>query len=574
MRRLDRVAIALFEGLEGEALEEVYWRLRPRHFRAGQVICRAGEPGESLLVIRQGLVHVLAGEPVDDARPGGSPPTLLARQRPGDVVGEMALLTGEPCPATLVAQLPTDAFELKRDVFLALAGRFPLLLVNLARILSRRFATQATGAGRERRAQAVAVVAGRGSLAHLGDLLAATRAASPQAVDSIDLTVARQNAQTTSEALARLEASLREGGTVVTLVGTEYRDLPLLVDYMDRVVAIVSPDELRALAERLGPSVERLELVEVGGKGERRTAGPGQARLIRGWAGDPLEPDLAWLGRHLAGTKLGLALGAGGAKGYAHVGVIRALQRAGYTIDYLAGTSIGAWVGAWLALGMDADVIERTFRAEFTTEVTQAVFRHGAAGRPSGTEVMDRVARETTAERSFESLATPLVVMAADLQGRRPVWIATGPLHAALVTGMTVPGLYPPVERGLERLVDAVVLAPVPTEALIAAGADVTVAVNLLGRETLAAWPGESPPDPGTVPPGAARDAVVEALEVAQIDAAARQAELADVPITPRFGPGTWRYFHLADRYLAAGFEATEAALPRLGELARPQRPA
>jgi hypothetical protein len=67
-----------------------------------------------------------------------------------------------------------------------------------------------------------------------------------------------------------------------------------------------------------------------------------------------------------------------------------------------------------------------------------------------------------------------------------------------------------------------------------------------------------------------ARDAVVEALEVAQIEVAARQTALADVPITPRFGPGTWRHFYLADRYLAAGV-AAEAALSELGLLARPQ---
>jgi hypothetical protein len=120
--------------------------------------------------------------------------------------------------------------------------------------------------------------------------------------------------------------------------------------------------------------------------------------------------------------------------------------------------------------------------------------------------------------------------------------------------------------------VDAVVTMPVPSEALIGTGADVTVAVNLLGRETLSAWPGEDPPDPRARPAGAARDTVVEALEVAQIDVAARQTALADVPITPRFGPGTWRYFHLADRYLAAGAEAAEVALPRLAAVARPHK--
>jgi hypothetical protein len=120
------------------------------------------------------------------------------------------------------------------------------------------------------------------------------------------------------------------------------------------------------------------------------------------------------------------------------------------------------------------------------------------------------------------------------------------------------------------------VLTPVPTEALIDVGADVTVAVNLFGQETLPAWPGagEDPSEPRARPAGAtARDGVVEALEVAQIDAAARQAGLADVPITPLFGPGTWRHFHLADRYLAAGAVAAEAALPALGTLARPQTP-
>ena len=65
--------------------------------------------------------------------------------------------------------------------------------------------------------------------------------------------------------------------------------------------------------------------------------------------------DIAWLGRHLARTKLGLALGAGGAKGYAHVGMLRVLERAGYTVDCVAGSSIGAIVGALIGLGQDSD---------------------------------------------------------------------------------------------------------------------------------------------------------------------------------------------------------------------------
>jgi NTE family protein len=561
MRRLERVDLPLLEGLEPAALEEVYWRLRPRHFGAGQVICRAGDPGDRLFVIRHGLVYVLGAEPAGDA-----PPMVVARHRPGEVVGELALLSGAPQPATLVAHLPTDAFELSRATFLSLAARFPILMTNLAGILSRRLGGQAGVSGRARRAGAVAVVPGQVAMAHLAELLAATRAASPGPLEVIDLGTSRQDAQAASEALARVEACVRDGGNVLTVVGPDHRHLRLVLDYMDRVVAIMDPHEAARLAGRLDKLTERVELAQIGAVDAY--AGPGQ--VIRRWPGDLGAADLAWLGRHLAGTKLGLALGAGGAKGYAHVGVIRVLQRAGYTIDFLAGSSIGAWVAAWLALGMDADEIERTLRAQFTADVVEAVFRRGSAGDPSGPQVMARVARVTTGDRTFEALGVPLVVMATDLEGRQSVATTSGPVHAALVAAMAVPGLYSPIQDGQRRLVDAVVTMPVPSEALIGTRADVTVAVNLLGRETLPTWPGEDPPDPRARP--AARDTVVEALEVAQIDVAARQTALADVPITPRFGPGTWRYFHLADRYLAAGAEAAEAALPRLAALARPHK--
>ena len=131
---------------------------------------------------------------------------------------------------------------------------------------------------------------------------------------------------------------------------------------------------------------------------------------------------------------------------------------------------------------------------------------------------------------------------------------------------MTVPGLYPPVRRGDQRLVDAVVLAPVPTQALDPAAVDVTVAVNLLGRQMLPEWPG-SAPGPARGRPD--RDVVVESLELASLGAAEQQTALADVPVTPVFGPGTWRDIHLADRCLEAGEAAMAAALPSLRELAR-----
>lgn len=118
---------------------------------------------------------------------------------------------------------------------------------------------------------------------------------------------------------------------------------------------------------------------------------------------------------------------------------------------------------------------------------------------------------------------------------------------------------------------DAVSLTPVPLDAVVEAGADITLAVNLLGREALPHWPGD---DGSLAPPvraqGHARDTVIEVLELAQAEASAHQTARADVPITPRFGPGTWRHMQLGSYFFAAGSQAAEAQLPVLGALARP----
>src|SRR5207249_1204122 len=87
----------------------------------------------------------------------------------------------------------------------------------------------------------------------------------------------------------------------------------------------------------------------------------------------PAELDPEWLTRHLTGTKLGIALGAGGAKGYAHVGVLQVLEEAGYVVDYVAGSSIGAIIGAYLALGSGAGEIDATLRRAFNAEAVAEI---------------------------------------------------------------------------------------------------------------------------------------------------------------------------------------------------------
>ena len=100
---------------------------------------------------------------------------------------------------------------------------------------------------------------------------------------------------------------------------------------------------------------------------------------------------------------------------------------------------------------------------------------------------------------------------------------------------------------------------------MIEDGADVTVSVNLIPRETLDAWPGQAPPEPEEERqrrPGML-DTLLEVMDLAQLDTSERNAALADVAITPRFGPGSWRDFDLADLFLARRPRGRERAAAR-----------
>jgi NTE family protein len=146
-----------------------------------------------------------------------------------------------------------------------------------------------------------------------------------------------------------------------------------------------------------------------------------------------------------------------------------------------------------------------------------------------------------------------------------------GPLWEALHAALSVAGVFPPHERDGHLFVDGIALVPVPTAAVIEDGADLVVSVNLMGPETLDRWP--AGPELEEAPPKRRRnnlDTLLEAMDLSQLDTSTRNAALADVVITPRFGPNDWRDFHLADLFLAAGRAAALEQLESLRALSLP----
>ena len=572
----------LFEGLGPGELQRVATVMRFRSFNAGEVICREGEQGESMFVIVDGLVDLLrslAEAPEVRTRSIFDEGRLVGKLRAGDVVGTGSLITGEPRSATAKAAVDSDLLELGQEDFRSLIGEFPQLLENLTRILTHRLAEATAGQARGRvRGESVALVAGPSVEASVPEVLEATTAASAGAAVSLD---ARGSV---AEALERLDGLLRSHAVVVVVAGLDGEELPQLMRQVDRTVAVVADageaERLGELAARHGAAGQPVEAVL--GPGVARDAltaagGPTDAvRVVRALRGDgePLSPDAtAWVGRHLSRTKLGLALGAGGAKGYAHVGALQALEQAGYAIDCVSGSSIGAIVGTWIAFGMDAEEIEAVMRETFTPETVAETLKISLSGQASGLDAMVRILRQLTGGRTFDDCAIPLAIMTADLTRREPAPLRDGPLDEALIAATALAGVFPPHDLGGHRLVDGLAIDPVPTVAVIEDGADVSVSINLIPRETLAAWPGQEPPPPEEPRRRGSRmlDTLLEVMDLSQLDTSERGAALADVPVTPRFGPGSWRDFHLADLYLAAGREAMEAELPALRARARPQ---
>lgn len=182
----------------------------------------------------------------------------------------------------------------------------------------------------------------------------------------------------------------------------------------------------------------------------------------------------------MASLRVALALGSGGARGYAHLGAIEEIRARGHEIVAIAGTSMGALVGGLAA----ADRLEPY--AEWARSLTQRdVLRlldpkWSAPGAIRATRIFGQV-EQILGERLIEDLPVPFTAVATDLHARREVWFQRGPLTAAIRASIAIPGVITPVEMNGRLLADGGLMNPVPIEPTAAAAADLTVAISLSG---------------------------------------------------------------------------------------------
>ena len=178
-----------------------------------------------------------------------------------------------------------------------------------------------------------------------------------------------------------------------------------------------------------------------------------------------------------AGRRIGLVLGSGSARGWAHVGVIRGLADMGVVPDLVCGCSIGALVGAAYAEG-GLDGFEGWVRSLGWQDVLGLVDVSLGGGLIKGDKLM-AFFEQHFVDRNFDALPLPFACVATDLANGREVWLREGSVAAAVRASIALPGLFAPVRRDGRLLVDGGLVNPVPVSLARALGADVVVAVDL-----------------------------------------------------------------------------------------------
>jgi len=182
--------------------------------------------------------------------------------------------------------------------------------------------------------------------------------------------------------------------------------------------------------------------------------------------------------QHTKATKIGLVLGSGGARGYAHLGVLKALYEADIDIDLVVGTSFGAIVGAGYAAGRNIYELEKIALETGWIKLLKMIDVAPPKGIFAGNK-LERFFSVLTQQKHFSELKVPLTVVTTDIETGEEVLINKGSVSKAILASSAFPGIFAPVEIDNRWLVDGVLVNPLPIQTAFDMGADIVIAVDV-----------------------------------------------------------------------------------------------
>lgn len=258
----------------------------------------------------------------------------------------------------------------------------------------------------------------------------------------------------------------------------------------------------------------------------------------------------------LRAPRLGLALGGGGARGFAHIGVIQVLEQNGIRADVVTGTSAGSLVAALYASGQSAADLERTAMSMDEAALIDWSWQAWGRGLLLG-ESLARYVRQTVGTRLIENMARPLGILATDLQTGEGVLFRRGDVAQAVRASSAVPGVFTPVNISGRQYVDGGLVAPVPVSQTRLMGAEVVLAVDISS-------------DPRDGPTAGPLEVLLQTTSIMAQSINRHELGRADVVVRPALAGVGSTDFAARQRSIEAGRAAMRALLPRLrAELAK-----
>ncbi len=247
-------------------------------------------------------------------------------------------------------------------------------------------------------------------------------------------------------------------------------------------------------------------------------------------------------------VKIGLALGGGAARGFAHIGVIKVLEAQGITPEIVVGTSAGAVVGALYAAGMNGfDLQKKAFKLDESKISDWSLPDRGVLKG----EALQQFVNEAVAQRPIENLKKSFAVVATDLNSGESIVFRSGNTGMAVRASATVPGVFRPVRINGREYVDGGLSSPVPVRSAREMGATVVIAVDISARPSSQSVKGTS-------------DILLQVFSIMGQNLGRFELKDADVVIRPQLGQVGATDFAARHESILEGEKAAQAALPQI----------
>lgn len=457
-------AIDLLEDLPAAARQALLARERRITLEAGQPLFEAGKPAEALYIVNKGTLAVYVDRP-------GTGRHLLALIRQGEVVGEMAVISGGPRTASAVAIRDSELIVVSASEFRQMQHRYPELARGLNRLLVSRLRQTSLGGPRSEPKTNAVIPAASGVDA---ESFARRLAEELRRTGARVHVVPPGDDDTPAPDLARLEAAHDHVFLCGHLNYRQWSDM--CARQADRILALVPAEASldprfphTLLAQRAAHQLANLVLLH-------RSPAKRPSRTTGQWL-DTLNPsrhfhlrlkakgDWQHLARVIAGTSVGLVLSGGGARAFAHIGVLRAIEEAQVPVDFIGGSSMGAIVGACHASGWSAETIVERFRNSAIAKNPLSDYSLPLIGLVRGTRV-ERLLESAFGDTHIPDLRRPFFCVSTNLTTAKVHVHRRGKLREALRASVALPGILPPVSTPDGVLVDGGVMDNLPVETM------------------------------------------------------------------------------------------------------------